>query len=116
MLEYLYETIFLQEVEASGQVWVAKGGNDNIYALQLDEMGFSLPIWSGRERVIDFLRNQSLIGQEYEPHPVPLDIFTERWLSDNIAALLINIDGIATRVLVLSVEQFRLTQIFKLAG
>jgi len=117
-VEYLGEQTFLQEVEATGQVWVVKGGNENIYALELDRSGLSLPVWSDRERVVEFLKNQRLAASEYEPHAIPLRIFTESWLSDkmmDISELLLNIDGIASRVLVLTVEEFILTQILRMA-
>ena len=116
--EYLGEQMFREEVQATGEVWVVKGGNQSIYALELGETGFSLPVWSDRERVVDFLINQSLVGSEYEPHPVPLSIFTEIWLSDNImgiSELLINIDGRTHRALVLTVEEFRAAHSFRMA-
>ena len=60
--EYLGEQMFREEVQSTGQVWVVKGDNQNIFALELDEAGFTLPVWSGRERVVDFLTNQRLYG------------------------------------------------------
>lgn len=109
-LEYIGEHIFLQEVESTGQIWVVRGEIGNIYALELDRNGFSLPVWSGRERVDYFLNNARLIGPLYEPHAIPIDVFTARWLSDKmmgINELLINMDGISTRALVLTLDEFR---------
>ena len=116
--EFLDQQMFRQEVESTGEVWVVKGEDKSIFALQLDQAGFSLPVWSGRDRVIDFLASQRLVGSEYEPHAVPLAVFTEIWLSDNmmgIAELLINIDGRSQRALVQSVEQFVSSHSLKIA-
>ena len=117
-VEYLDQQMFRQEVESAGEVWVVKGGDRNLFALQLEENGLSLPVWSGRERVVDFLASQTLMDSGYEPHAVPLAVFTEIWLYDNmmgIAELLINIDGRSQRALVLSVEQFISTHSLRMA-
>lgn len=109
-IEYLGEKIFRDEVEAAGHVWVARGLHKNIYALEIDQTGFSLPVWSNRERVVEFLKNARPAGPKYEPEAVPLVVFTETWLSDQmmaIAELQINPDGKTTRVLVLTVEEFK---------
>ena len=108
-VEYIGEKAFLQEVMTSGEVWVARGINNNIYVLGLDRTGFSLPVWSNRERVVDFLKNARLVGTKYEPHAVPLDVFTNVWLSDkmmDITELQLNPDGKTTRVLVVTAEEF----------
>jgi hypothetical protein len=115
-VEYIREIAFLQEVKAAGQVWVARSVYKNIYALEIDETGFSLPIWSNRERVVEFLENARLVGPKYEPHAVLLEVFTNAWLSDKMMAiseLQINPDGKATRVLVLTAEEFKSTQASK---
>ncbi len=111
-IAYLGEKIFLEEVKTSGHVWVARSIYNNIYALEIDRTGFSLPVWSNRENVVEFLKNARLVGPRYEPHPVPLDVFTKAWLSDKkmgISELQINPDGKTTRVLVLTVEEFKST-------
>jgi hypothetical protein len=112
-MEYPGEKIFLKEVEAIGKVWVVKGANQNVYSLQLDETGYSLPVWSHQQRVIEYLRNARLVGSDYEPYAVPLDIFTNVWLSDkmmDISELLINLNGLTTRALVLTIEEFKASQ------
>ncbi len=112
-VEYLGEKIFLLEVEANGEVWVARGVHANVYAEEIGETGFSLPVWSLRERAVEYLRNARLIGPKYEPHAVPLERFTNGWLSDKmmaIAELQINPDGKTSRVLCLSAEEFTATQ------
>jgi len=109
-IEYLGEKIFLDEVEANGQVWVAKGIHNNIYALELDATGFSLPVWSNKEKVVDFLKNAMLVGPKLEPHAVSLEVFTQAWLSDKMMAISevqINPDGKTTRVLVFTAEEFK---------
>ena len=108
-VDYMGEIVFLQEVIASGEVWVARGINKNIYSMELDGSGFSLPVWSNEQRVVDFLKNARLVGTKYEPHAVPLDVFTNVWLSDkmmDIAELQLNPDGKTTRVLVVTAEEF----------
>ena len=115
-VEYIKEIAFLQEVISAGEVWVARGINKNIYSLELDEAGFSLPVWSNRERVVDFLKNTRLVGTKYEPHAVPLEVLTEVWLSDKmmgISELQLNPDGKTTRVLVVTVEEFIAAQAAK---
>ncbi len=112
-VEYLGEKIFLQEIGAAGEVWVARGAYKNIYALEIEDAAFSLPVWSNRGRVVAFLQNARLLGPPYEPHAIPLDVFTNAWLSDKamaIAELQINPDGIATRVLCLTSEEFTASQ------
>lgn len=112
-VEYLGEKIFLQEIEATGQVWVARSVYANIYAMEIDEAGFSLPVWSNRERAVEYLKNARLVGPRYEPHAVPLEVFTSAWLSDKMMAiseLQINPDGKSTRVLVLTAEEFKSSQ------
>lgn len=112
-IEYIGGIKFLEEVEATGQIWVARGKYNNVYAMELDKTGFSLPVWSNRERVVDYLNAARLIGTKYEPHAVPLDVFANTWLSDktrDISEVLINPDGKATRVLVYTAEEFQETQ------
>jgi len=112
-IAYLGEKIFLEEVKATGQVWVARGIYKNIYSLELDKTGISVPVWSNRERVVAFLQNARLVGTRYEPHAVPVEVFTKSWLSDKMMAiseLQINPDGKTTRVLVLTAEEFTATQ------
>jgi len=49
------------------------------------------------------------VGTKYEPHAVPLDVFTNVWLSDkmmDITELQLNPDGKTTRVLVVTAEEF----------
>lgn len=112
-IEYLGEKIFRDEVAASGQVWVARSIYKNIYAEEIDDRGVSLPVWSNRERVVEFLKNARLTGPKYEPEAVLLAIVTEAWLSDKMMAieeLQINPDGKTTRVLVFTAEEFRTLQ------
>lgn len=115
-VEFIGEKIFLQELKADGRVWVAKGEHQNVYALELDDSGYSLPVWSDRGRVLQYLRNAQLIGSKYEPYAVPLDLFTQAWLSNKmmeIAELLINMDGNESRALALTVEEFVASQQLK---
>jgi len=110
---YLGEKIFLDEVKATGQVWVARGVNNNIYAVEIDKEGFSLPVWSSGERVAAFLKNARLVGPRLEPHPIPVKTLVKTWLSDRmmaIAELQINPDGMTTRVLILTAEEFIASQ------
>jgi len=112
-IEYLGEKIFLQEAGAAGQIWVARSVHRSIYAMEIDRTGYSLPVWSKEERVVEFLKNSLLVGPKYEPHAVPLDVFTNAWLSDRmkaIAEVQINPDGKTTRVLVLTAQEFLATQ------
>ncbi len=112
-IEYFGEKIFLDEIKDSGQVWVARGSHKNIYSMELDRTGLSLPVWSSSERVNDFLKNARLIGSKYEPHAVPLKVFSDAWLSDKMMAineLLINPDGKTTRMLALYPEEFQSSQ------
>jgi Protein of unknown function (DUF2750) len=112
-VEFLGEKIFLQEAGAAGQLWVARSAYQSIYAVEIDREGFSLPIWSNEERVVEFLKNALLVGPKYEPHAVPLDVFTNAWLSDRMKAITevqINPDGKTSRVLVLTAEEFKSTQ------
>lgn len=115
-VEYIQEIAFLQEVIAAGEVWVARGINKNIYSLELDGTGFSLPVWSNSERLVEFLKNARLVGSKYEPHAVPLEVLTKVWLSDKmmaIAELQLNPDGKTTRVLVVTAEEFISAQTHK---
>ena len=112
-VEYFGEKIFLDEVEASQQVWVARNNLQMVYTEDFDRKGFSLPVWSNQERVIEYLRNALLVGPKYEPHSLPLDVFVNAWLSDKqkgILELLINPDGKSTRVLALTSEEFQASQ------
>jgi hypothetical protein len=109
-IEYLGEKIFRDETEASGEVWVARSVYRNIYSVELDAANLSLPVWSSRDKAADFLKNALLVGPKYEPDPVPLDVFTNVWLSDRmmaIAELQLNPDGKTSRVLCLTVEEFQ---------
>lgn len=112
-IEYIGEKIFLDEIEASGQVWVARGVHKNIHAMELDATGVSLPVWSDREKVVEYLKNARLIGPKYEPHAVALEVFTNAWLSDQamgICELQVNPDGKSRRVLALTSEEFQASQ------
>ena len=112
-IEYLGEKAFLDEVKATGQIWVARGVYNNTYALQLDREGFSLPVWSSRDKVVDFLKHARLVGPKYEPHPVDLEQFTMAWLSNQrmgITEVQLNPDGKSPRVLALTAEEFKTTQ------
>jgi len=112
-IEYYGEKQFYQEIKAGGVVWVARSIYKNIYALELDKSGLSLPVWSTRERVISFLNTARLVGPKYEPDSVPLDVFANAWLSDQamgISELQINPDGKSSRVLVFTVDEFQLPE------
>ena len=112
-VEYLGARIFLDEIGAAGEIWVARSSLNSIYAGSIDRAGFSLPVWSGKERVAEFLKNALLVGPKYEPHPVSLEVFTQGWLSDKgkaIVELQINPDGKSARVLVMSPDEFRVAQ------
>ncbi len=112
-LGYVGEKIFLNEIETSGEVWVARSIYRSIYAVEIDRTGFSLPVWSSRERVVEFLKNAHLIGPKYEPHSISLEVFTSSWLSDQMKAITevqINPDGKSSRVLVLTNEEFVVSQ------
>ncbi len=112
-LGYFGEKIFHDEIKLSGQVWVARGEHKNIYAMELDRTGVSLPVWSSSERVDEYLNNARLIGPKYEPHAVSVDTFANAWLSDKMMAineLLINPDGRATRMLALYPDEFQAPQ------
>ena len=109
-VEYLGEKIFRDEIEASGEVWVARSAYRNIYSVDLDAASLSLPVWSSRDKAAEFLKNARLIGPKYEPDPVPLHVFIDAWLSDRmmaIAELQLNPDGKTSRVLCLTVEEFQ---------
>ena len=95
-VEYLAEKIFFKELVASGQLWVARSVYHNIYAVELDQHGVSLPVWSSRERVVDFLQQARLVGPKYQPDAVSVEVFTTAWLGDQrmaIAELQLNPDG-----------------------
>ena len=112
-VEYVGEKVFHEEIELSGQVWVARSVYKNIYTMEIERTGFSLPVWSSSERVVAYLQNARLIGPKYEPHAVPLDVFTNAWLSDKMMAiieLLINPNGKSARMLALTVEEFQASQ------
>jgi len=112
-VEYLGEKIFLDEIRADSQIWVARSIYKNIYALEIDRTGFSLPVWSSRQRVVDFLTNARLVGPKNEPDAIPLNTFTNAWLSDQMMAIVelqINPDGKSSRVLVMTPDEFRATQ------
>ena len=109
-VEYLGARIFLEELKLTGEIWLAKSSHGSIYAVGIDRTGFSLPVWSGNERVAEFLKNARLVGPKYAPHAVSLGVFTLEWLSDQgkaIVELQINPDGKSTRVLVMSPDEFR---------
>lgn len=115
-IEYIGEKIFLEEIAATGQVWVARSVYKNIYAIELDKTGISLPVWSTRERTVDFLKHALLVGPKYGPDAVDLEVFANAWLSDKsmaIAELQINPDGRASRVLCLTAEEFKASQASK---
>jgi hypothetical protein len=112
-VEYLGARIFLDEIGAAGKIWVARSSLNSIYAVSIDRAGFSLPVWSAKERVAEFLKNALLVGPKYEPHAVALEVFTLEWLSDQgkaIVELQINPDGKSARALVMSPDEFRTTQ------
>ena len=115
-IEYLGEKVFLDEVNATGQIWMARGGYGNIYALQLDREGVSLPVWSSRDKVVAFLAHARLVGTKYEPHAVALELFTKAWLSDQrmrITEMQLNPDGKSPRVLIVTAEEFTASQAAK---
>jgi len=108
-IEYFGERVFLDEVNDSRQVWVARSVLKNIYVMELDRTGLSLPVWSNSSRVDDFLSSARLIGPKYEPYSVALETFTNAWLSNKamaITELLINPDGKGSRMLALYPEEF----------
>jgi Protein of unknown function (DUF2750) len=112
-IEYLGEKIFYAEIAAGGQVWVARNGYQQIYTEEFDRSGLSLPVWSQREKAVDYLNRARLIGPKYEPHPIDLAVFTNAWLSDQskgIAELLINPDGKSSRMLALTSAEFQASQ------
>ena len=112
-IAYLGEKVFLEEIRAAKQVWVARGTYNNIYAMELDRGEISLPIWSSSERVSSFLKHALLVGTKYEPHAVSLEVFTNAWLADKmkgISELQLNPDGKTDRVLAYTTEEFLAAQ------
>ena len=112
-VEYILEKAFLQEVETTGEVWVAKSVYKNIYSMEFDETGLSVPIWSNRERAEEYLKNARPVGPKYEPVAVPLRTFADAWLSNKsmgISELQINPKGTETRILCLTPEEFQDSQ------
>ncbi|HEY5974561.1 MAG TPA: DUF2750 domain-containing protein [Geobacteraceae bacterium] len=115
-VEYIKEIAFLQEVKTAGQIWVARSIHNNIYSVEIDATGVSLPVWSNRERVDAYLVNARLVGAKYEPYAILLGEFTRRWLSDMTMAIVelqLNPDGKTTRVLVVTAEEFKAKQASK---
>ena len=107
-IAYLGEKIFREEIASSQVIWVIRGKYKNIYAIETDG-GYSLPVWSSRERVEVFFKNAFLSDQHYGPEAVPLEVFTNSWLSDKMMAiclLQINPEGKTSRVLVMTPEEF----------
>ncbi|MDO3377263.1 DUF2750 domain-containing protein [Geoalkalibacter halelectricus] len=112
-IDYLGEKIFQEEIQAAGQLWILRGAHKNIYAVEVEEGGWSLPVWSSREKAAEFLQNARLIGQKYVPEAIALNLFTQAWLSDKMMAIVelqINPHGKSSRVLVLTSEEFRAGQ------
>uniref|UniRef100_A0A831U2W6 DUF2750 domain-containing protein n=1 Tax=Geobacter metallireducens TaxID=28232 RepID=A0A831U2W6_GEOME len=106
---YMVEKVFLEEIRAANQVWVAKGTCNNIYSQELNRGEISLPVWSSSERVSSFLKHALLVGTKYEPHAISLEVFTNAWLSDKmkgITELQLNQDGKSDRVLAYTTEEF----------
>jgi len=106
---YLGEKIFLQEILAGGEVWVARGLHKYIYTQEIENYSLSLPAWSTREKIAEFLKITRL-GQRFTPRAIPLEDFANRWLSDKmmgIAEVQINPLGTETRVLALTSEEFQ---------
>lgn len=112
-VEYLGAKIFLDEINQTRQVWVARNEYRKIHAVEIENHNLSLPVWSNSDNVSEFLKNARLIGPAYEPHALPLDEFTLTWLSDPqraIAELQINPDGKSSRVLIMTKEEFQAAQ------
>jgi hypothetical protein len=109
-IEFLGEKIFREEIETSGQVWVAKNEHQVVYAMELDRTGFSLPIWSTKEKVETFLKKSYLVGPKYTPHAMPIEKLSVTWLSDlskGINEVQLNPEARASRVLVMTKEEFQ---------
>lgn len=116
VVEYIKTFAFFQEVNAAGRVWVARSVYRNIYAHEIGMGEYSLPVWSTKERVVEYLKNARPVGPKYEPDEVLLDVFAGAWLSDmrmNITEVQINPDGKSTKVLVLTKEEFTEAQASK---
>lgn len=113
-IEYLGAKIFLDEINQTEQLWVARNEFRKIYAVEIEQHNFSLPVWSDSDKVSEYLTNARLIGPPYQPHAIPLAEFTLTWLSDParaIAELQINPDGKSSRVLVMTKEEFQAEQL-----
>ena len=109
-IEFIGQKIFHQEIQDSGELWVARSEHKNIFAMELDRTGYSLPVWSNSERVMDYLKNARPIGPAYQPYRVSLKVFSEAWLANKSMAineLLINPDGKSSRMLALYPEEFQ---------
>lgn len=109
-IEQVLEMAFLQEVKKAGQLWVAKSGMMKVYSEEFGRTGFSIPVWSNRERAADYLTNARLVGAKYEPVAVALDDFTNRWLSDkmmDITEVQLNPNGVSQKVLVVTPDEFK---------
>ncbi len=112
-VEYIGVKRFFDDVQSTGELWVARSVYKNIYALELDKTGYSLPVWSSKEKADEFLRKARPIGPPYESHAVSMERFTKAWLSDTMMAITevqINPDGRGTRVLCLTAEEFKASQ------
>lgn len=109
IIEYIGVKIFFEEAAAAGEIWIAQGIYKNIYAQEIENYAYSLPAWSNRERIDEYLKIKRL-GGKFTPHPIPLVVFANTWLSDQsmaISEVQINPNGNAARVLALTNEEFQ---------
>ena len=112
-IEYLKAFAFQQEINEAGQLWVARSINGIVHAQEIDQTGYSLPVWSNRDRVVDYLKNALLVGPRFEPYAILLEDFSNRWLSDQskgIKELQLNPDGKSSQVLAVTTEEFMAAQ------
>lgn len=78
-MDAMDEKKFFQEIKDNGNLWVAMRKNE-VLTLTDSEGISDLPIWSDRERVLDYISDRT--GDGLEPVEIPLSNFRRTWISE----------------------------------
>ena len=105
-MEMPSEIGFFKEISLSRHVWVARRGL-KVLALSDEEGGLSLPVWSDRKRLREYL-NSNQIGANFHLTHFPVETFEKTFLENtDITTFQINPSEAGQRGLVVTVREFK---------
>jgi Protein of unknown function (DUF2750) len=105
-IKYLPEEIFIKEVSATQHIWLARQ-ESGVLAFSEPEGNFSIPVWSKKDKLLEYLKNQN-IESDYQIVEFPILNFEVTFFRNSEKnEFQINPTGKGKKVLFLTSEELK---------